>query len=130
MEQDWLGRGCPLIDSRFLTSNDLPGDFSAIEQIEGGVHFVEHGFGISPELEKANSWKLSSHFWNVATLIPVHRKPMVRLCAALLFFSSLAFAGNPREYRQWVSDFAQAAGEPPSWESQKAESTLIDFTSA
>lgn len=32
---------------------------------------------------------------------------MVRLCATLLFVSSLALAGDPPEYRQWVSDCAQ-----------------------
>src|SRR6187399_2278160 len=32
---------------------------------------------------------------------------MVRLCAALLFVSCLAFAGNLPEYRQWVSECAK-----------------------
>ena len=32
---------------------------------------------------------------------------MLRLCAALLFFSSLAFARNPPEYHQWIADCAK-----------------------
>ncbi len=32
---------------------------------------------------------------------------MLRLCAALLFFSSLALARNPIEYRQWIADCAK-----------------------
>ena len=32
---------------------------------------------------------------------------MFRLCAALLFASSLAVAGTPPEYRQWISDCAK-----------------------
>jgi hypothetical protein len=32
---------------------------------------------------------------------------MLRICAALLFVSCFAFAGNPPEYRQWITDCAK-----------------------